>query len=86
MSGNSPHTDPHQLPAPEAFSRPINAANSYAPFDNMKVVDMDDLYDAKVPKMPVVLTTHDIYPDDWKRCIQVRNSLTFLFIFLSHGL
>ena len=78
MSGNSPLTEPHQLPAPEAFSRPINAANSYAPFDNMKVTDMDDLYEAKVPKMPIVLTTHDIYPDDWKRCIQVRNSPTFL--------
>jgi hypothetical protein len=70
MSGNSPHTEPHQLPAPEAFSRAINAANSYAPFDSMKVIDMDDLYEAKVPKMPIVLTTHDIYPDDWKRCTQ----------------
>jgi Domain of unknown function (DUF4646) len=82
MSGNSPRTESHQLPAPEAFSRAINAANSYAPFDNMKVVDMDDLYEAKIPKMPIVLTTHDIYPDDWKRCIQVRNSST-LFFYLS---
>ncbi|KAF8803801.1 hypothetical protein BYT27DRAFT_7195140 [Phlegmacium glaucopus] len=70
MSGRSLHTEPHQLPAPEAFSRPINAANSYAPFDSMKVLDMDDLYEPKVPKMPIVLTTHDIYQDDWKRCIQ----------------
>lgn len=70
MSGKSLHIEPQQLPAPEAFSRPINAANSYAPFDNMKVLDMDDLYEPKVPKMPIVLTTHDIYQDDWKRCIQ----------------
>ena len=83
MSGNSPCTEPHQLPAPEAFSRAINAANSYAPFDNIKVIDMDDLlHEAKVPKMPIVLTTHDIYPDDWKRYIQVRNSPTF-FLYLS---
>jgi len=31
---------------------------------------MDDLYEGKVPKMPIVLTTHDIYQEDWKRCIQ----------------
>ena len=83
VSGNSPRTEPHQLPAPEAFSRAINAANSYAPFDKMKVIDMDDLYEAKVPKMPIVLTTHDIYPDDWKRYTQVRNTLTFFFAFLT---
>ena len=81
MSGNSPRTESHQLPAPEAFSRAINAANSYAPFDNIKVIDMDDLHEAKIPKMPIVLTTHDIYPDDWKRYIQVRNSPTFLLSF-----
>ena len=87
MSGKSPRTEPQQLPAPESFSRPINAANSYAPFDKIKVLDMDDLYDSKFPKMPMVLTTHDIFPDDWKRCIQVRNLLNFFFsALLSHQL
>lgn len=80
MSGNSPRAEPQQLPAPEAFSRAINAANSYAPFDSIKILDMDDLYEGKLPKMPIVLTTHDIYQDDWKRCIQVRNSPTFFFL------
>jgi hypothetical protein len=79
MSGAAPQTEPHQLPAPEAFSRPINAANSYAPFDNMKVIDLDDLYEVKFPKMPIVLTTHDIYPDDWKRCLQVCSSPAHFF-------
>ena len=80
MGGKSPNIEPQQLPAPEAFSRAINAANSYAPFDSMKVLDMDDLYDTKIPKMPMVLTTHDIYQDDWKRCIQVRNLPNLFFV------
>jgi len=64
--------EPRQLPAPEAFSRPINAANSFAPFDMAKVQDMDRTYET-IPKMPKVLSTHDIFPDDWKRCMQVRD-------------
>jgi hypothetical protein len=78
--GKSPHMpvptipgEPRQLPAPEAFSRPINAANSFALFDMAKILDMEEIYE-KAPKMPTVLTTHDIYPDDWKRCMQVRVS------------
>ncbi|KAF9534950.1 hypothetical protein CPB83DRAFT_901872 [Crepidotus variabilis] len=79
MGGRSPHIpmammpgEPQQLPAPEAFSRPINASNSFAPFEARKVLDMDDIYDSTsyLPKMPAYLSTHDIYPDDWKRCMQ----------------
>ncbi|KIM45863.1 hypothetical protein M413DRAFT_295866 [Hebeloma cylindrosporum] len=74
--GKSPHMpvatipgEPRQLPAPEAFSRPINAANSFQPFNMDKVQDMDEIYE-RAPKMPKVLTTHDIYADDWNRCMQ----------------
>lgn len=68
-----------QLPAPEAFSRPINAANSFTFFDMAKIQDMEEIYE-RAPKMPMVLTTHDIYPDDWKRCMQVRVSSSLHFL------
>lgn len=73
-AGRSPHMpgEPRQLPAPEAFSRPINAANSFAPFEMAKIQNMEEIYE-RAPKMPAVLTTHDIYQDDWKRCMQVRD-------------
>jgi hypothetical protein len=34
---------------------------------------MDEVYDTawKQPKMPSILSTHDIRSDDWKRCMQV---------------
>ena len=32
---------------------------------------MNDLHESKLPKFPTVLTTHDVYPEDWKRCMQV---------------
>lgn len=68
-----------QLPAPEAFSRPINGSNSFTPFEMLKIVDMEDLYDTKLPKIPGVLSSHDIYQEDWKRCMQVSNSCMYLF-------
>ncbi|KAF8204871.1 hypothetical protein BJ912DRAFT_1052189 [Pholiota molesta] len=75
--GKSPHIavtaipgEPQQLPAPEAFSRPINGSNSFLPFEMTKIQDMEDIYDAKMPKMPSVLSSHDIYQEDWKRCMQ----------------
>jgi hypothetical protein len=91
--GRSPYVpeDPQQLPAPEAFSRPINAANSFSPFDPLKVLDMDEVYDThwKLPKMPSLLSTHDVRPDDWKRCMQVFLipwlTLTHLLILLVPG-
>ncbi|KAF9471836.1 hypothetical protein BDN70DRAFT_938634 [Pholiota conissans] len=59
-----------QLPAPEAFSRPINGSSVFKQFEAIKIQDMDEAYDTKLPKMPSVLATHDIYPEDWKRCMQ----------------
>ena len=54
------------LPPPEGFSRPPNAAQSYTQFDTLKLQDMDDLMD-NMPRMPAVLTTHDVYHEDWIR-------------------
>lgn len=59
-----------QLAAPEGFSRPINAAQPYTPFDTMKIQDMDAFLDV-MPKMPLVLQPHDVYHSDWIRFTQV---------------
>ncbi|KAL4075752.1 hypothetical protein V8B97DRAFT_1913857 [Scleroderma yunnanense] len=55
-----------QLTAPEAFSRPANAAQPYTPFATMKIQDMEQFYD-QIPRMPLVLDTHDVYHQDWIR-------------------
>jgi hypothetical protein len=69
-----------QLAAPEAFSRPPNAAQPYTPFNVMRVQDMDDFYD-QIPRMPLVLDTHDVYHQDWIRFMNVSGyGSTFWFI------
>jgi hypothetical protein len=60
-----------QLAAPEGFSRPINAAQPYTPFETMKIQDMDDFAE-HIPRMPLVLQPHDVYHEDWIRLMQVR--------------
>lgn len=67
-----------QLTAPEAFSRPANAAQSYTPFNTMKIQDMEQFYD-QIPRMPLVLETHDVYHQDWIRFMNVRLSLHALY-------
>jgi len=57
------------LPPPEGFSRPPNAAQSYTHFEDLKIQDIDDLTES-MPKMPAVLTTHDVYHQDWIRFMQ----------------
>ncbi|KAF8897239.1 hypothetical protein BD779DRAFT_1489779 [Infundibulicybe gibba] len=57
------------LAAPEGFSRPINAAQPYTPFEPMKIQDMDSFLD-HVPRMPAVLQPHDVYHEDWIRFVQ----------------
>jgi hypothetical protein len=59
------------LPAPEGFSRPPNAAQSYTNFETMKISDMDDFMDV-IPRMPLVLVPHDVYHEDWIRLMTVR--------------
>ncbi|KAG6335044.1 hypothetical protein ID866_4046 [Astraeus odoratus] len=59
-------SEQQQLTAPEAFSRPANAAQPYTPFATMKIQDMEQFYD-QIPRMPLVLDTHDVYHQDWIR-------------------
>lgn len=54
---------------PEGFSRPINAAQSYLFFEAMRITLLDDLVTRQLPKMPLVLQMHDVYPEDWSRLI-----------------
>ncbi|KAJ7688445.1 hypothetical protein B0H17DRAFT_1169540 [Mycena rosella] len=61
--------DQGQLAAPEGFSRPINAAQAYTPFETMKIQDMDDLIQ-NAPRMPAVLGPHDVFASDWNRMMQ----------------
>ncbi|KAJ6516156.1 hypothetical protein C8R45DRAFT_959104 [Mycena sanguinolenta] len=61
--------DQGQLAAPDGFSRPINAAQAFTPFEKMKVQDMDSIVD-NPPRMPAVLQPHDVYPSDWNRMMQ----------------
>lgn len=76
--GTSPHmpearafpSEGGRLAAPEGFSRPINAAQPYTPFETMKIQDMDDFID-HIPRMPLVLQPHDVYHEDWIRMMQV---------------
>jgi len=74
MPSIPPSGDHQQLSAPEAFSRPANAAQSYTPFNIMKIQDMEQFYD-QIPRMPLVLETHDVYHQDWIRFMNVRISV-----------
>ncbi|KAJ3743349.1 hypothetical protein DFH05DRAFT_1200113 [Lentinula detonsa] len=73
MSPNMTPMMPGALPsgtlaAPECFSRPINAAHPYTPFEPMRIQDMD-LFLESLPRMPIVLQTHDVYSADWARLV-----------------
>lgn len=77
------HTSPHmpvpsipvdtapvrQLAAPEGFSRPVNTANLFPPFDIMKLQDMD-MFWSELPRMPPILKPHDIFVEDWDRLMR----------------
>ena len=55
-----------QLTAPDCFSRSPSVTQSYTPFSMMKIQDMEAFYD-QIPRMPLVLETHDIFHEDWIR-------------------
>ncbi|KAH8105022.1 hypothetical protein DFH11DRAFT_1645252 [Phellopilus nigrolimitatus] len=55
------------LASPEAFSRPINRAQTFTPFTMIRVQDMDDFLDNIIQSRPPVLGTHDVMPEDWGR-------------------
>ena len=77
-TGGPPYTSPvtfgaeqpQQLAAPEAFSRPVNAAQPYTPFETTKIQDMDDFPD-NMPRLPLALQSHDVFHEDWIRLMQV---------------
>jgi hypothetical protein len=71
MPGAATGGESMQLAASEAFSRPPNAAQPYTPFSVMRIQDMDKFYD-QIPRMPLVLDTHDVYHQDWIRFMNVR--------------
>jgi len=66
---SGPFSEEPQLAAPEGFSRPINAAQPYTPFEMMRVQDMDDFAN-HIPRMPLVLQPHDVFHEDWIRFMQ----------------
>ena len=70
VAGFAAGADHQQLSTPEAFSRPANAAQSYTPFNIMKIQEMEQFYD-QIPRMPLVLETHDVYHQDWIRFMNV---------------
>ncbi|THG99135.1 hypothetical protein EW145_g7319 [Phellinidium pouzarii] len=57
----------HLLASPEAFSRPINRAQAFTPFNMMKIQDLDDFLDDIISARAPVLGTHDVMPEDWGR-------------------
>ncbi|KLO15759.1 hypothetical protein SCHPADRAFT_248452 [Schizopora paradoxa] len=64
--------DQELLATPEAFSRPINRAQTFTPFEMMKIQDLDDFL-RNIPRLPVVLTTHDVYAEEWGRLMGVSD-------------
>ncbi len=72
--------DQQQLAAPEGFSRPINAACPYTPFEALKIQGMDSFLE-HIPRMPAVLQPHDVYIEDWARFVQVCVSVSPSAIF-----
>ncbi|PFH52626.1 hypothetical protein AMATHDRAFT_74099 [Amanita thiersii Skay4041] len=65
-----PFMDKHNQPMlPESFSRPVNPSFPYAPFDTIKIQDMDDFLE-RLPKLPLVLSSHDVTHHDWIRMVQ----------------
>jgi hypothetical protein len=65
-----PDGEAKQLPTPEGFSRPPNQSQSFTPFEPMKIQDMDEFFEV-IPRMPLVLQTHDTFHEDWIRVMQV---------------
>ncbi|KAH6915444.1 hypothetical protein BKA70DRAFT_1258963 [Coprinopsis sp. MPI-PUGE-AT-0042] len=58
------------LAAPDCFSRPINAALPYFPFEPINVHAMNNFFKGIMPKLPNVCETHDMRSDDWQRFIE----------------
>ncbi|KAF8631278.1 hypothetical protein AX15_002604 [Amanita polypyramis BW_CC] len=58
-----------QPTVPECFSRAVNPGVAFPPFDPIRVQDMDEFLD-HLPKLPLVVQTHDVNHHDWIRLVQ----------------
>ncbi|KAF8738149.1 hypothetical protein AX14_011735 [Amanita brunnescens Koide BX004] len=61
--------DRHQPTIPDCFSRPLNTTHSYPAFDPIKIQEMDEFLE-RLPKLPLVLQSHDVTHHDWIRLTQ----------------
>ena len=71
-----PHPQPsaqEMLSSPDAFTRPINRAQAFTPFNMLPVTDMEDFLRDVIHPRPAVLGTHDVQPEDWGRLMNVRS-------------
>ena len=62
------------LSSPEAFTRPVNRAQTFTPFNMLPVTDMEDFLRDVIHPRPAVLSTHDVQPEDWGRLMNVSAS------------
>ncbi|KAG6849664.1 hypothetical protein H0H93_006506 [Arthromyces matolae] len=69
LSRGPPPSQHNQLAAPEGFSRAVNGSHPFTPFDMFKIQDMEKFW-SEAPRMPTVLTTHDVFEADWRRLMQ----------------
>lgn len=70
--------DRHQPTIPDCFSRPLNTTHSYPAFDPIKIQEMDEFLE-RLPKLPLVLQSHDVTHHDWIRLTQVHMCLWISF-------
>jgi hypothetical protein len=68
--------DRHQPTVPDCFTRGVNPALSFPAFDPIKIQEMDEFLE-RLPKLPLVLQSHDVNHHDWIRLTQVD---VFLYI------
>ncbi|KAF8639625.1 hypothetical protein AX17_000890 [Amanita inopinata Kibby_2008] len=65
-----PFMDKYNQPlVPDCFSRHVNTTHPFAPFDPIKIQDMDDFLE-RLPRLPRVLQSHDVSHHDWVRMVQ----------------
>ena len=73
-------TAQEMLSSPDAFTRPINRAQAFTPFNMLPVTDMEDFLRDVIHPRPAVLGTHDVQPEDWGRLMNVSCLIRLLLI------
>ncbi|KAF8351181.1 hypothetical protein F5887DRAFT_1068925 [Amanita rubescens] len=71
--------DRNQPTVPDCFTRGVNTALSFPAFDPIKIQEMDEFLE-RLPKLPLVLQSHDVNHHDWIRLTQVDMLLTCLLL------